>query len=109
MNDGSKVQDEILRKWIYEEIVDRIPPFKWRPPIFDVVAQLLLVETVGVLALVYLQMPIEAVIFCSLASFYTVIWSALIGKELSSTSGRNQGNIYSREAAAASAFFWVMI
>ena len=59
MNDESTVQDGMQRKWIYEEIVDRIPPFRWLPPIFDVIAQLLLVETVGVLAFIYFQMPIE--------------------------------------------------
>ena len=76
MNDESTVQDGMQRKWIYEEIVDRIPPFRWLPPIFDVIAQLLLVETVGVLAFIYFQMPIEAAVYGSLAILYTVVWSA---------------------------------
>ncbi len=76
MNNGSTVQDDMQRKWIYEEIVDRIPPFRWLPPTFDVVAQLLLVETVGVLAFIYFQMPLEAAVFGSLAILYTVVWSA---------------------------------
>ena len=76
MNGRSTVQDKLQRKWIYEEIVDRIPPFRWLPPTFDVVAQLLLVETVGVFAFIYFQMPVEAAIFGSLAILYTVVWSA---------------------------------
>ena len=76
MNDGSTVQKKMQRKWIYEEIVDRIPPFRWLPPVFDVIAQLLLVEAVGVLAFIYFQMPLEAALFGSLAILYTVVWSA---------------------------------
>jgi hypothetical protein len=76
MNGGSTVNDKLQRKWIYEDIVDRIPPFRWLPPTFDVVAQLLLVETVGVLAFIYFQMPVEAAVFGSLAILYTVVWSA---------------------------------
>jgi hypothetical protein len=76
MNDGSTVQDSMQRKWIYEEIVDRIPPFRWLPPVLDVIAQLLLVETVGVLAFIYFQMPLEAAMYGSLAIVYTVVWSA---------------------------------
>ncbi|MCK5151512.1 MAG: pyridoxamine 5'-phosphate oxidase family protein [Candidatus Thorarchaeota archaeon] len=64
------------RKWLYEEIVERVPPFRWLPPTLDVVAQLLLVETVGILAFLYFQMPLNAVIFGSLAIVYTVVWSA---------------------------------
>lgn len=76
MKDGSTVQDSMQRKWIYEEIVDRIPPFRWLPPVLDVIAQLLLVETVGVLAFIYFQMPLEAAVYGSLAIVYTVVWSA---------------------------------
>jgi len=64
------------RKWLYEEIVERVPPFRWLPPTMDVVAQLLLVETVGILAFLYFQMPLNAVIFGTLAIVYTVVWSA---------------------------------
>ena len=68
MNDGSTVQEGMQRKWIYEEIVDRIPPFRWLPP----------------------------------DPFLT-------GKELSSTSGRNQGNSYSCGGAIALTFLSVMM
>ncbi|MHA1909901.1 MAG: pyridoxamine 5'-phosphate oxidase family protein [Candidatus Thorarchaeota archaeon] len=64
------------RKWLYEEIVEKVPPFRWLPPTLDVVAQLLLVETVGILAFLYFQMPFNAVLFGSLAIVYTVVWSA---------------------------------
>jgi len=76
MNSRSTVRSRYKRKWIYEEIVDRIPPFRWIPPTYDVIAQLLLVETVGVLAFIYFQMPSEAAIFGSLAIVYTVVWSS---------------------------------
>jgi len=72
----SVTSSQYRRKWIYEEIVDHIPPFRWLPPTLAVVSQLLLVETVGVFAFVYFQMPVEAAIFGSLAIMYTVVWSA---------------------------------
>jgi hypothetical protein len=75
MHNRSTANSRYKRKWIYEEIVDRIPPFRWLPHSFDVVAQLLLVETIGVLSFVYFQMPIDAAIFGSLAIIYTVVWS----------------------------------
>ena len=68
--------DVSKRKWIYEEIVDRVPPFSWLPSVYDVIAQLMLVETVGIIAFIYFEMPIESAIFGSLAILYTVIWSA---------------------------------
>ncbi|MFX1559759.1 MAG: pyridoxamine 5'-phosphate oxidase family protein [Promethearchaeota archaeon] len=63
------------RKWIYEEIVDYIPPFRWLPPTWDVIAQLFLVEAVGIFAFIYFQMPLEAAIIGTLIIGYTVIWS----------------------------------
>lgn len=64
------------RKWIYEEIVDKVPPFRWLPPVYDVLAQLLLVEAVGIAAFLYFEMPIESAIYGTLAILYTVVWSA---------------------------------
>jgi hypothetical protein len=64
------------RKWIYEEIVDRIPPFRWLPPIWDVIAQLFLVEAIGILAFLYFRMPVETAILGSTTILYTVVWSA---------------------------------
>ena len=72
----SEVPKRKQRKWIYEEIVDKIPPFRWLPPTWDVIAQLFLVEAVGILAFIYFQMPIEAVTIGSLIIGYTVVWSA---------------------------------
>lgn len=73
---NSEKQVHSQRKWIYEEIVDYIPPFRWLPPTWDVIAQLLLVEAVGIFAFIYFQMPIESAILGSLTIIYTVIWSA---------------------------------
>ncbi len=64
------------RKWIYEEIVDKVPPFRWLPPVFDVLAQLLLVEAVGIAGFLYFEMPLTSVIYGTLAILYTVVWSA---------------------------------
>ena len=64
------------RKWLYEEIVERVPPFKWLPPDLQVLAQLLLVETVGIAAFLYFQMPLHSVVFGTLAIIYTVVWSS---------------------------------
>ncbi|MFQ5832655.1 MAG: pyridoxamine 5'-phosphate oxidase family protein [Candidatus Thorarchaeota archaeon] len=64
------------RKWIYEEILEKVPPFRWFPPIFDVVAQLLLVEAVGIAAFLYFEMPTESAVYGTLAILYTVVWSA---------------------------------
>ncbi|MHA1903850.1 MAG: hypothetical protein ACW977_07760 [Candidatus Thorarchaeota archaeon] len=64
------------RKWIYEDIVERIPPFRWLPPTWDVIAQLFLVEAVGIAAFFIFQMPFETVVIGSLIILYTVVWSA---------------------------------
>jgi hypothetical protein len=71
---GASQQAE--RKWIYEEIVDRVPPFRWLPPVYDVLAQLLLVEAVGIAGFLYFEMPLTSAIYGTLAILYTVIWSA---------------------------------
>jgi len=71
-----QIVDQTPHKWVYEEIVDRVPPFRWLPPILDVAAQLLLVETVGIIAFFYFNMPVNAAIFGSMAIIYTVVWSA---------------------------------
>ncbi|MFW9893542.1 MAG: pyridoxamine 5'-phosphate oxidase family protein [Candidatus Thorarchaeota archaeon] len=75
MNVVSEVPSQDQRKWIYEEIVDRIPPFRWLPPLWDVIAQLFLVEAVGILAFIYFNMPFETAILGSLTILYTVVWS----------------------------------
>ena len=72
----SAASTERRSKWLYEEIVERLPPFKWLPPNLDVVAQLLIVEAVGIIAFLTFQMRIEAVVFGTLAIIYTVVWSA---------------------------------
>ncbi|MHA2310994.1 MAG: pyridoxamine 5'-phosphate oxidase family protein [Candidatus Thorarchaeota archaeon] len=64
------------RKWIYEEIVEKVPPFRWLPPTYDVLAQLLLVEAVGIAGFLYFEMPLTSVIYGTLAILYTVVWSA---------------------------------
>jgi hypothetical protein len=64
------------RKWIYEEIVDRVPPFRWLPPFYDVLAQLLLVEAIGIAGFLYFEMPFTSAIYGTLAILYTVVWSA---------------------------------
>jgi hypothetical protein len=64
------------RKWIYEEIVDRIPPFRWLPSLWDVIAQLFLVEAVGIFAFFYFRMPLETAIIGTTTILYTVVWSA---------------------------------
>lgn len=76
MNEASTRERNNQRKWLYEEIVEKIPPFKWLPPTLDVLAQLFLVETVGVIAFIYFQMPLEAAFLGTLAIVYTVVWSA---------------------------------
>ncbi len=64
------------RKWIYEEIVDRVPPFRWLPPVYDVLAQLLLVEAIGIIGFLYFEMPLTSAIYGTLVILYTVVWSA---------------------------------
>jgi hypothetical protein len=76
MTSGEQKRRLRERKWIYEDIVERVPPFRWLPPTLDVVAQLVLVEGLGILAFFYWQMPTNTAIFGSLAIAYTVVWSA---------------------------------
>jgi len=71
-----QIVDQTPHKWVYEEIVEHVPPFRWLPPVLDVVTQLLLVETVGIIAFFYFNMPVNAAIFGSMAIIYTVVWSA---------------------------------
>jgi general stress protein 26 len=71
---GTTQQGE--RKWIYEEIVDKVPPFSWFPPVYDVLAQLLLVEAIGIAGFLYFEMPLTSAIYGTLAILYTVVWSA---------------------------------
>ena len=76
MTVASDVPKRSQRKWIYEEIVDKIPPFRWLPPTWDVIAQLFLLEAVGILAFVYFNMPLETAVLGSITILYTVVWSA---------------------------------
>ncbi len=69
-------KDELEDRWLYEQIVERVPPFKWLPPTFDVMTQLLLVEAGGILAFLYFRLPNEAIFLGTLAILYTVVWSA---------------------------------
>jgi nitroimidazol reductase NimA-like FMN-containing flavoprotein (pyridoxamine 5'-phosphate oxidase superfamily) len=54
------IQNE--RKWIYELIIERIPPFSWLPRYFDVLAQLIIMAIVGSVINYVFGLPFEALV-----------------------------------------------
>jgi len=73
------------RTWLYEEILDRIPPFSVLPRNLRIPFQLALMEAVGLAIASYTSLPVESAIFGSLAIISVAIWSQIaihIGPEI---------------------------
>ena len=67
-----------MAKWIYELILENIPIFNRLPSGYNVLFQMLLMETVGTLLAILLSLPLASIILGSLAVFVISIWSFLI-------------------------------
>lgn len=65
-------------RWVYEEIVARIPPFSWLPPQYIVLVQLLLLLVLGLLLGFIFKLKEATLIYGTLGIFVEVLWSLLI-------------------------------
>ena len=65
------------RRWLYEELLDRTPPFSVMPTKFRVPLQLALMEVVGLVTAFYTSLPVKSVILGSLAIITAAIWSQM--------------------------------
>jgi hypothetical protein len=75
------------RRWLYEELLDRTPPFSALPTKIRVPLQLALMEAVGLATAFYMSLPVKCVILGSLAITTVAIWSQIaiyIGPEIRS-------------------------
>jgi uncharacterized pyridoxamine 5'-phosphate oxidase family protein len=67
-----------MAKWVYEIILENIPPFNRLPSGYNVLGQMLLIETVGTLLGILLSLPLSSILLGSLAVFVISLWSFLI-------------------------------
>ena len=77
----------IQRRWLYEELLDRTPPFSVLPTKIRVPLQLALMEAVGLAIAFYMSLPAKSVILGSLAIITVAIRSQIavyIGPEIRS-------------------------
>ncbi len=65
------------RKWTYELIVEKIPPFKWLPRHFDVLAQLIIMAIAGSIINVIFRLPLTSLFYGLLVIFVVILWSAV--------------------------------
>lgn len=67
-----------MAKWIYEIILENLPPFRWLPKGYNVLLQILIVEVVGMSFAFYLSLPLSSMVLGSLAVVVTSLWSYLL-------------------------------
>jgi nitroimidazol reductase NimA-like FMN-containing flavoprotein (pyridoxamine 5'-phosphate oxidase superfamily) len=67
-----------MAKWIYELILEKLPPFRWVPVGYRVLVQLLVVEVIGTSLAVLFSLPIYSILLGSLAVLVISVWSFLI-------------------------------
>jgi hypothetical protein len=67
-----------MAKWIYEIILERIPPFNRLPSGYNVLFQMLLIEIVGTIFAIALSLPLSSILLGSLAVIVISLWSFLI-------------------------------
>ncbi|WP_287586137.1 pyridoxamine 5'-phosphate oxidase family protein [Candidatus Borrarchaeum sp.] len=65
------------RKWTYELIVEKIPPFKWLPRHFDVLAQLIIMAIVGTIINIIFRLSATVLFYGLLVIFVVILWSAI--------------------------------
>ncbi|MFX1467010.1 MAG: pyridoxamine 5'-phosphate oxidase family protein [Promethearchaeota archaeon] len=65
------------RKWTYELIVEKIPPFKWLPRHFDVLAQLIIMAIAGTIINYVFRLPLSSLIYGLMIIFVVILWSAI--------------------------------
>lgn len=65
------------RVWVHEIILDRIPPFSYLPRFWALIAQLIIMEVVGLLCVIVFSLPLRSAILGTLAILAVVVWSAI--------------------------------
>lgn len=67
-----------MAKWAHEIILENIPPFSWLPRGYNVLLQMILMETVGISLAFFLSLDFYAILLGSLAVLVVSLWSFLI-------------------------------
>ncbi len=67
-------------KWIYELIVEKIPPFSYLPKKYVSLFQLFIMEIAGIVLALLFDLPPIALIYGSIVIFVVVLWSLLMLK-----------------------------
>ncbi|HKZ94169.1 MAG TPA: pyridoxamine 5'-phosphate oxidase family protein [Candidatus Bathyarchaeia archaeon] len=65
------------KKWVFEIILERLPPFKWFPRGYNVAIQLLLMEIIGISVATFFALPLRSMVFGTSAILAVWIWSLL--------------------------------
>lgn len=65
-------------KWVYEIIAETVPPFKWLPPVQNVLAQLLLMYGLAIFFFYYFQVPGNLKIYGFVGLFVVAAWSLFL-------------------------------
>jgi len=65
------------KKWVYEIILERVPPFSLVPRGYNVALQLFLMEIVGILVAAVFALPSSSIFYGSIAILAVWIWSFL--------------------------------
>ena len=74
---GAKTMTQDERKWTYELIVEKIPPFKWLPRHFDVLAQLIIMAIAGTIINYIFRLPLTSLLYGLLVILVVILWSAI--------------------------------
>jgi nitroimidazol reductase NimA-like FMN-containing flavoprotein (pyridoxamine 5'-phosphate oxidase superfamily) len=67
-----------MAKWVYEIILEKIPPFNRLPSGYNVLGQMLLIEVIGTVLAILLSLPLSSILLGSLAVLVISLWSFLI-------------------------------
>lgn len=65
------------KKWVFELILERVPPFCWFSRGYNVALQLFIMEIVGVFVGLFFFLPVRSMFYGSLIIFVIWIWSLL--------------------------------
>jgi len=65
------------KKWVYEIILEKVPPFSWFPRGYNVALQLFLMEIIGILVAMVFALPSRSIFYGSLVILAVWIWSFL--------------------------------
>jgi len=71
------MSDTTQRRWLYEQLLDKIPPFSVLPRNVRVPLQLVLMEAVGLAIAFYMSLPAKTAILGTLAVITVAIWSQI--------------------------------